>query len=72
MENTAEKAAENTIKKASPKKPEAVYTVSQLAEGHKAFDTSRAIVECALKLSKKEIFTMDEARKIVDTFKNKR
>ncbi len=49
-----------------------VYTAEQLAVDYKALGASRAIVECALKLSGKDKFTIDEARKIVNTFKNKR
>ncbi len=49
-----------------------LYTVEQLAEGYKAFGTSRAIVECALKLSGKSSFTMDEARKVINAFKNRK
>jgi len=49
-----------------------VYNAEQLAEGYKTFGTTRAIVECALKLSGKDSFTIDEARKIINAFKNKR
>ncbi len=49
-----------------------VYSTAQLVEGYKTFGTTRAIVECALKLAGKDSFTMDEARKIINTFKNKR
>ncbi len=48
------------------------YTREQLSEGYKAFGTTRAIVDCALKLTGKESFTMDEAKKIVETFRKKR
>jgi len=48
------------------------YTREQLSEGYKVFGTTRAIVDCALKLTGKESFTMDEARKIVETFRKKR
>ncbi len=49
-----------------------VYTIAQLTDGYKTFGTTRAIVECALKLAGKDSFTMDEARKIINAFKNKR
>jgi len=58
--------------KTDVKNPAPVYSVAQLADGFRAFKTSRAIVEAALKLAHKDCFTMDEARKIVDNFKNKR
>ncbi len=48
------------------------YTREQLSEGYKAFGTTHAIVDCALKLTGKESFTMDEAKKIVETFRKKR
>ncbi len=48
------------------------YTREQLSEGYKAFGTTRAIVDCALKLTGKDSFTMDEARKIVGIFRKKR
>ncbi len=49
-----------------------VYTIAQLAEGYRTFGTTRAIVECALKLAGKDSFTMDEARKIINAFKNRK
>ncbi len=73
MENTAENAAataERAVKRA--KNPEAVYTASQLAEGYRTFGTSRAVVACALKMQKQDAFTMREARRIIDEFKNRR
>lgn len=77
MENTTVKNITATDVKSNAKtnvksdvKP--VYTTTQLAEGCKAFGTTRAIVECALKLAGKDSFTIDEARKIINAFKNKR
>ncbi len=49
-----------------------VYTREQLSEGYKAFGTTRAIVDCALRLAGKDSFTMDEARKYVNIFRKKR
>ncbi len=48
------------------------YTREQLSEGYKTFGTTRAIVDCALRLAGKESFTMDEARKYVNIFRKKR
>ncbi len=61
-------AETNTV--AANSKP--TYTREQLSEGYKAFGTTRAIVDCALRLTGKESFTMDEARKIVEIFRKKR
>ncbi len=49
-----------------------VYTIAQLTDGYKAFGTTRAVVECALKLAGKDSFTMDEARKAINSFKNRK
>ncbi len=48
------------------------YTIQQLKAGYKSFGTSVAIVECALKLTGKEDFTVKEAEKIIREFRNKR
>ncbi len=53
------------------KKAEAVYSAAQLTEGYREFGTSRAIVACALKLAGKDSATLAEARKIIDTFRNR-
>ena len=50
---------------------EPLYTAAQLADGHREFGTSRAIVTCALRLAGKDKATLTEARKIVDTFRKK-
>ncbi len=77
MENTTTQNVNATDSKNSAKtnvksdvKP--VYATAQLTEGYKTFGTTRAIVECALKLSGKDSLTIDEARKIINNFKNKR
>ncbi len=61
-------AETNTV--AASAKP--TYTREQLSEGYKTFGTTRAIVDCALKLTGKESFTIDEARKYVNIFRKKR
>lgn len=50
---------------------EDVYTVEELVENYKAFDTYREIVATALRMAGKETATFSEAKKIIDTFKNK-
>ncbi len=60
------------ISKAALKVQQPLYTAAQIVESYKNFGTSRAIVECALKLSGREKFTIDEAQKIINNFKNKR
>ncbi len=68
LENTT--VAKTTSEASKAVKP--VYTAEQLVAGYKALGASRAIVECALKLTGKDKFTIDEATKIINTFKNKR
>lgn len=48
-----------------------VYTAEELAANHKAFHTSREIVEVALRLAGKETATFAEAKAIIEKFKNK-
>lgn len=48
-----------------------VYTAEELAENHKVFKTSREIVVVALRLAGKKTATFQEAKTIIDKFKNK-
>lgn len=59
--------------KVAPAPPvvESIYSVAELAENHKAFNTYREIVIVAMKLAGKNAATFDEAKKIIDNFKNK-
>lgn len=57
--------------KAEEEKNESVYTIDELANGHKVLDASFEIVETALKLAGKKEATLKEAKKIVDEFKNR-
>lgn len=50
---------------------ESVYTVEELANNHKAFNTYREIVDVALRLAGKETATLTEAKTIIEKFKNK-
>lgn len=50
---------------------ESVYSAKELADGHKAFNTSRAIVVTALRIAGKKEATFEEARAIIEEFKNK-
>ena len=58
----------------TPKVPvakESVYTADYLIANFKAFSTSREIVAVALRLAGKKTATFTEAKKIIETFKNK-
>lgn len=58
----------------TPKVPvarESVYTAEDLIANCKAFNTSKEIVAVALRLAGKKTATFSEAKKIVETFKNK-
>lgn len=72
MEETKEtkKEPKPAAKKSAP--PADVYTAAELAASHKVFKTSREIVAVALKLAKKEKATFEEAKEIVEEFKNRR
>ena len=50
---------------------ESVYDAAELARAHKAFDTSYEIVATALKLAKVEKATFQQAKEIIERFKNK-
>lgn len=55
----------------APPVAESVYSVEELAENYKAFNTYREIVIVALKLAGKKAATFEEAKKIIDNFKHK-
>ncbi len=55
----------------APKKLEPVYSIQQLIDGYREFGTSKAVVSCALKLVGKDSMTTAEARKNIDTFRQK-
>lgn len=48
---------------------EPVYSAAQLADNHKAFGTSRAIVATALRLAHKDRASLAEAATIIHTFR---
>lgn len=50
---------------------ESVYTATELIENHKLFNTSREIVEVALRIAGAKTATFTEAKNIIDRFKNK-
>lgn len=50
---------------------ESTYTVAELVENHKAFNTYREIVDVALRLAGKKEYTYEEAEQIIKKFKNK-
>lgn len=56
---------------AEPRVNESVYTAAELIENHKVFNTSREIVEVALRVAGKSTATVAEAKAIIDKFRNK-
>ena len=48
-----------------------VYSAKDLADNHKAFNTSREIVVVALRLAGKTSATFEEATNIIEKFKHK-
>ena len=66
-----ETAVEEVAKKQDVKPVESTYTALELANNHKIFNVSKEIVVVALRLAKKETATFEEAKKIIDKFKNK-
>lgn len=63
---------EEAVKQAkSTKEAESVYTAKELVANFKAFGTYREIVDIALRQAKKDAATFSEAKRIVETFKNK-
>ena len=65
------KAAPATVNENVEVVNESVYTAAELAENHKAFKTSREIVEVALRLAGKKSASFTEAKAIIEKFKNK-
>lgn len=62
-------AAVPSVAPAAPLEPAApVYSAAQLADNHKAFGTSRAIVATALRLAHKDKASVAEATTIIHTF----
>lgn len=55
--------------KAAPS--ESVYTAEELASNHWVFNTSYEIVAVALRQAGKESATVEEAKQIIEKFKNK-
>lgn len=50
---------------------ESVYSAEELAANHKLFNTSREIVEVALRMAGKKATSLTEAKAIIEKFKNK-
>ena len=48
-----------------------VYAAEELAANHKVFNTSREIVEVALRVAGKKTATFAEAKVIIEKFKSK-
>lgn len=70
MANTTKTTEATTTPKTGTAK-ECVYTAAELVANHKVFNTSREIVEVALKLAGKTSATKAEAKTIIDKFKSK-
>jgi hypothetical protein len=68
---TQEVAVENAAAQVAAPAAESVYTAAELADNHKAFQTSKEIVVVALRLAGKQTATFKEAKIIIDKFKNK-
>lgn len=47
------------------------YTVDELSKAENEFNTNKVIIRTALSISDKDLFTLEEAKKIVSKFKNK-
>lgn len=65
------KAAPATVNVKVDNVNESVYAAAELVENHKAFNTSREIVEVALRLAGKKSATFTEAKAIINKFKTK-
>jgi hypothetical protein len=50
----------------------AVYTHQQIVDGYKGFNTEKVIVMAALRETDKELLTEDEAKVLIERFKNKK
>lgn len=57
--------------KVTVKAPESIYTAADLAANHRVFKAPREIVVVALRLAGKETATFEEAKTIIENFKNK-
>ena len=70
-DNRKSVAPKSGIKTVSEPAQESTYTIADLVKAHKVFNTSHEIVAVALKLAGKERATVEEAKKIIEEFKNK-
>ena len=64
-------ATSSKAKEAPTSVNESVYSATELIENHKVFNTSREIVEVALRMAGKHTATFTEAKTIIEKFKNK-
>ena len=62
---------ETSAKPTMPKECESVYTTEFMIDNFAAFNTSREIVEVALKQANIKSATYSEAKTIIERFKNK-
>ena len=61
----------STTNEAAKAAPESVYSASELAANHKMFGVNRDIVVVALRKAGKTSATVQEAKTIINKFKNK-
>lgn len=66
-----EKAPKSGIRTVSEPTKISTYTVAELVKAHNVFHTSHEIVAVALKLAGIERASVEEARTIIEEFKNK-
>lgn len=69
--NTATETAPTPVPAKVAPVTASVYTAAELAENHKVFNTTREIVEVALRIAGKKTATFAEAKAIIEKFKNK-
>ena len=71
--STKSKADTESVKTAveQTKYNESIYTAEELAQNCKLFNTSYEIVAVALRKAGKKAASFSEAKKIIETFKNK-
>lgn len=66
-----EKAPKSGIRTEHEHAQVSTYTIEELTKAHKVFHTSHEIVAVALKLAGIKRATVEEARTIIEEFKNK-
>lgn len=66
------KIPKSEVKVEIPKKEfESTYTIAELMDASEYFKTTRIVVKAALSRAGKEAYTLNEAKRIIETMKNK-